>query len=158
MMAQNATPSSSNATNPLAAQATNPPAAKNSPRRAANRNERMVQRLTSRLNLTPTQQNKVKAIFRASRAEHRTLAPQLREERMALKAAVKSDAPATIDQVLQQNAQLNSQAEAIHVKAMAKVYALLTPAQQSTFDQMSANRLTSHVYHTGVRHNPPAHS
>lgn len=116
------------------------------------RSDWMVQRLTKRLNLTADQQTRVKAIFADSRQQVHALAPQLRAERDALKAAVKTDSESQIDQITQQNAQMTAQLEAVHVKAMAKVYAMLTPDQKAKFDHMDARRVTR------VRHYSPAHS
>jgi Spy/CpxP family protein refolding chaperone len=96
----------------------------------------MVGRLSMRLKLTPGQQNQAQAIFKQSRADAKSLSPNLRDERVALKAAVKTDNEAQIDQILQQNSQLNAQARAIHAKAMAKFYQILTPAQKAKFDRM----------------------
>ena len=125
----------------LMAQTTAPaPSAPKNHATAANRSGWMVRRLTQRLNLTADQQAKVKAIFADSRQQAKALAPQLREERSALKAAVKSDSESQIDQITAKNAQLNSQIEALHVKAMAKVYATLTPDQKAKFDQMNGRR------------------
>jgi len=110
------------------------------------RSERFVARLTKRLGLTSDQQNQVKAIFKESREQAKALAPKLREERMALREAVKSDSVQKIDQITQQNAQLNAQREAIHAKAMAKVYGILTPDQKAKFDQMSEHRAVRHEH------------
>ncbi len=107
---------------------------------AVNRQGWMVRRLTNRLNLTADQQAQVKAIFADSRQQAKALAPQLRDERAALKAAVRSGSESQIDQITAKNAQLNSQIEALHVKAMAKVYATLTPDQKAKFDQMDGRR------------------
>jgi Spy/CpxP family protein refolding chaperone len=57
---------------------------------------------------------------------------------------VKSDNEAQIDQILQQNSQLDAQARAIHAKARAKFYAVLTPAQKTTYDQNMKSRF-AHV-------------
>ncbi len=100
----------------------------------------MLKRMTARLNLTPDQQNKAKSIFGKARTEERALGPKLREERTALRAAVKTDNEGRIDQILQQNSQLNTQAREIHTKAVAEFYQILTPAQKTQFDQMAAHR------------------
>ena len=97
-------------------------------------------RLTRALNLTPDQQTKVKAIFADARQRREALAPKMREERAALKTAVQKGDDREIDRILHQNAQLNADVRALHVKAMAKVYALLTPDQKTKFDQMGAGR------------------
>lgn len=103
---------------------------------AVNRSDWMVQRLTTRLGLTANQQARAKAIFADSRQQAKALAPQWREERSALKAAVKSDSESQIDQITAKNAQLTAQIEAVHVKAMAKVYSMLTPDQKAKFNRM----------------------
>ncbi len=100
----------------------------------------MVQRLSTKLNLTTDQQKQAREIFRSAREQVKALQPKLREERVALRAAVKTDNEAQIDQVLQQNSQANTQAREIHAKAMAKFYQVLNPAQKAQFDQMAAHR------------------
>lgn len=88
-----------------------------------------------RLNLTPAQQMQVKGILRETRAEDQALAPQVRQERTALHAAIKSDALGQIDQITQQNVNVNAKMEANHLKTIAKIYAILTPDQKAKFDQ-----------------------
>jgi len=95
----------------------------------------MVQRLSARLNLTADQQSQAKAIFQQSREQMATIAPKLKAERQAVAAAVKSDNEAQIDQITSQDASLNAQARAIHAKAMAKFYQILTPNQKTKFDR-----------------------
>jgi Spy/CpxP family protein refolding chaperone len=97
-------------------------------------------RLTRELNLTPDQQMKVKAIFADARQRREALAPKMREEHAALKTAVQKGDDREIDRIVHQNAQLNADVRALHVKAMAKVYALLTPEQKTKFDQLRAGR------------------
>jgi Spy/CpxP family protein refolding chaperone len=95
----------------------------------------MVQRLARRFNLTPDQQTKARQLFAKSREEMKALGPKLREERQAMRAAIKADNEQQIDQMTRQNAQLNAQARAIHAKTMAKFYQMLTPDQKAKFDQ-----------------------
>jgi Spy/CpxP family protein refolding chaperone len=109
--------------------------AQTAPASHARRGDGMVQHLTSTLNLTPDQQAQAKAIFKDARQQSQALMPQLKQERQAMAAAVKSDNEAQIDQIVQANSQLNAQVRAIHAKARAKFYALLTPAQKATYDQ-----------------------
>jgi Spy/CpxP family protein refolding chaperone len=92
--------------------------------------------LAKELSLTPDQQTKVRAIFADTHQSAQALEPKMREERDALKMAVKAGNDYEIDRIIQQNSQLNAEFEAMHVKAMAKVYALLTPAQKTKFDQL----------------------
>ena len=104
--------------------------------------DRMMQRLTAQLNLTPDQQAQAHAIFKNSRQQAQALRPQLQQERQAMSNAVKSDNEAQIDQLTQQNSQLNGQLRAIHAKARAQFYALLTPAQKTTYDQHMKSRVS----------------
>lgn len=104
-------------------------------RAAVNWQDRMVQRMTRRLNLTPDQQVQVKAILKNARQENKAFAPQLREERMALHSAIRSDSLAQIDRVTQQNSNVNEKAAANHLKAVAKIYSILNPDQKAKFDQ-----------------------
>ena len=102
--------------------------------------EGMVQRMSARLNLSPDQQNQAKAIFKSAREQASAIAPKLREERVALREAVKTDNEGQIDRILNQNSQLNTQAREIHTKAVAKFYQILNPSQKAQFDQMAAHR------------------
>ncbi|HEY1758513.1 MAG TPA: Spy/CpxP family protein refolding chaperone [Bryobacteraceae bacterium] len=119
----------------MSAQTTAPQQATTPHRAGAARQGQMLQRLTARLNLTPDQQAKAKVILKDSREQTKGLSANFREERKALNAAMKSDSEQQIDQIIQQNANLNSQMEAIHLKTIAKVYAILTPGQKAKFDE-----------------------
>jgi protein CpxP len=112
------------------------------PRGAENRHGRNFgyERLSRELNLTADQKEQVRSIFMNARSHREALAPKLREEREALKAAVKSGNDREIDRIVQQNAQVNAEAEALHVKTMARVYAILTPDQKTKFDQLTSQR------------------
>jgi Spy/CpxP family protein refolding chaperone len=123
--------------------------AQTAPASHARRGDMMLQRLTASLNLTTDQQAQAKTIFKDSRAQAQALMPQLKQEHQAMQAAVKSDNEAQIDQILQGNSQLNAQVRAIHAKARAKFYALLTPAQKATYDQNAKARFSR--MHTRAR-------
>ena len=99
----------------------------------------MVQRMTRHLGLTADQQTQVKSILKEAREQNKAIALKLRAERQALKSAVESGSHQQIDRILTDNAQMNAQAEASYVKAMSKVYALLTPDQKTKFDQMGSH-------------------
>jgi Spy/CpxP family protein refolding chaperone len=103
---------------------------------ATKRSDYISEHLAKELNLTPDQQTKVRAIFADTHQRAQALEPKMREEREALKTAVKAGNDREIDRILQQNSQLNADFEAMHVKAMAKVYAMLTPDQKTKFDQL----------------------
>jgi Spy/CpxP family protein refolding chaperone len=94
--------------------------------------------LAKELNLTADQQTKVRAIFADTHQRAQALEPKMSEEREALKTAVKAGDDSEIDRILQQNSQVNADFQAMHVKAMAKVYALLTPDQKVKFDQLDS--------------------
>jgi periplasmic protein CpxP/Spy len=95
-------------------------------------------RLTRQLNLTVDQQNQARSIFQAARAQAKSAAPQVRAERQQMSDAIKSGNEAQIDRLAQQNAQLSSSNRAIHAKAMAKFYSMLTPDQKTKFDTLQA--------------------
>ena len=97
-----------------------------------------VQRLTRELALTPDQQTKVRQIFADTRRSVEALNPKLGEQHAALKEAIKSNNATEIDRILHDNCGMMADVHALHAKAMAKVYQLLTPTQQTKFDQMDA--------------------
>jgi Spy/CpxP family protein refolding chaperone len=98
----------------------------------------MVHRLTRELNLTPDQQTQARKIFEQARQQAQSLNPALRGQRQALSAAIKSDNESQIDQIALQGAQTNARARAIHAKATAKLYSILSPDQKAKFDQVRA--------------------
>ena len=106
----------------------------------APRRSHYARHLSRELNLTPDQQSKVKAIFADAWQRGEALAPKMREERAALKTAIKKGDDREIDRILHQDAQLNADFRAVNVKAIAKVYAILTPDQKAKFDQLRAAR------------------
>ena len=96
--------------------------------------DRMVRRLTMRLNLTADQQTKVRGMLKTAREQDKGLRAKYRDERKALWAAVKTNSTAQIDQITQENAQLNTQMRASHLKTIAGIYSILTPDQKMKFD------------------------
>src|SRR5215471_8596604 len=86
-----------------------------------------AQRLTRELSLTPDQQMKVRQIFADTRKSAEALNPKMSEQHAALKAAIKANNDAEIDRILHDNCGMNADFHALHAKAMAKVYQLLTP-------------------------------
>lgn len=96
--------------------------------------DRAVQRLTARLNLTQDQQTQLRAILKESREQNKAMAPQIRAERNALVNAVKSDSLGQIDQITKQNVDMNTRIAANHIKTVARIYAILTPEQKAKFD------------------------
>jgi Spy/CpxP family protein refolding chaperone len=125
LMAQTSAPPASNPSTP----------APNARHFAKARGDEAVNRLTRRLSLTPDQQSQVKSIFAAARAQAKPLRAMMREERVSLHTAVKNDSEQQIDQITHQNADLLAKMQAVHAKAMAKVYAILTPEQKAKFEK-----------------------
>ena len=104
----------------------NPPADKHHSRGGA-----MANRLFGDLNLTDAQKQQAQSIFSAARQSAESVHSQLRQQRQALTAAVKSGASeAEIDRISSSLAPLLAQTTAIHSKAFAKFYAILTPEQK----------------------------
>jgi Spy/CpxP family protein refolding chaperone len=95
----------------------------------------MMERMAKRYNLSADQQSQATTIFHGAREQAKALSPQLKQEHQAVSAAIKTDNEAQIDQILHHDAAMNAQARAIHAKAMAKFYAILTPDQKAKFDQ-----------------------
>jgi Spy/CpxP family protein refolding chaperone len=95
-----------------------------------------VQRLTRELALTPDQQMKVRQIFADTRKSAEALNPKMGEQHAALRAAIKANNDAEIDRIIHDNCGMIADFHALHAKAMAKVYQLLTPTQKTKFDQM----------------------
>jgi Spy/CpxP family protein refolding chaperone len=102
------------------------------------RGDFFVQRLTRELSLTPDQQMKVRRIFADSRKSAEALKPKMTEQHAALKAAIESNNDAEIDRILHDNCGMLADFHALHAKAMARVYQILTPTQKTKFDQMDA--------------------
>ena len=99
-------------------------------------NHMMLDRLGADLNLTDSQKQQAQSIFQASRQSAQSVHDQLRQSREALAAAVKSGASdAEIDKLASGIGPLMAQTTAIHTKAFAKFYAILTPEQKDKVGQ-----------------------
>lgn len=90
----------------------------------------ILDRLGADLNLTDTQKQQAQSIFSAARQSAESVHSQLKEQRQALTAAVKSGSEAEIDRLSSNLAPLLAQTTAIHTKAFARFYAILTPEQK----------------------------
>lgn len=101
----------------------------------ARRGHRM-QRMTAYLNLSPDQKAQAKQIFADARQEAAPLRAELKANRQALAAAVKSGNDAQIDQITKANAPVMAQLAAIRAHAFEKFYAALTPGQKTKADNM----------------------
>ena len=100
----------------------------------------MIDRLAKRLNQTDAQKEQAKAEFQAARQQAQPLTAQLKETHQGLADAVKTGkTEVEIDQLAARQGELSGQLTAIHTKAMARVYATLTPEQRAQADEMRDN-------------------
>jgi Spy/CpxP family protein refolding chaperone len=98
---------------------------------------RMFDMLASRLNLNDAQKEQARAALDAAHQQSRPVAEQLKTAQDALRDAVKTGrTDAEIDQLAARQGELMGQMAAIHTKAMARIYATLTPEQKQNADQL----------------------
>jgi Spy/CpxP family protein refolding chaperone len=91
----------------------------------------MMGRFGADLNLTDAQKQQAQSIFSAAHQSAQSVNAQLKQSREALAAAVKSGASdAEIDKLSNNLAPLMAQSTAIHTKAFAKFYLILTQEQK----------------------------
>jgi Spy/CpxP family protein refolding chaperone len=96
------------------------------------------QRVIRNLNLTDAQKAQAKTIFQAAKQSGAPIRAKLQENRQAMVAAVKSNDADAIQQLATAAGVLQGQLMANRASAMAKLYAILTPDQQTKLDQMQA--------------------
>ncbi|HUP05183.1 MAG TPA: Spy/CpxP family protein refolding chaperone [Bryobacteraceae bacterium] len=99
---------------------------------------RIRQRMMAKLNLTADQKTQIKAIQQQAKADAAPLQTQVQQNREALQAAVKSDNTGQIQSLAATQGSLQGQLTSIRLTAQAKVYAVLTPAQQAQLAAMQA--------------------
>ncbi len=91
----------------------------------------MMGRFGADLNLTDTQKQQAQSIFSAAHQSAQSVNAQLKQSREALATAVKAGASdAEIDKLSNSMAPLMAQSTAIHTKAFAKFYSVLTQEQK----------------------------
>ncbi len=105
------------------------------PSRAARRAQ-FRERWMSQLNLTPEQRRDADTIFGKARQQTGPIVQQLRENRAALRAAIRADDTASIRSLSAKQAKLLGQMTEIRSSAMAHFYSKLTPAQKAKADQL----------------------
>jgi Spy/CpxP family protein refolding chaperone len=97
----------------------------------------MLERLAKRLNLTEAQKEQAKAAFQAAQEQAKPLRQQLKQTHQELADAVKTGkTDVEIDQITARQGALMGQLAAVRSKAMAKVYATLTPEQRQKADEL----------------------
>ncbi|SRR5579872_998160 len=107
------------------------------PSQPPSQHRQMFDRMAAKLNLTETQTEQAKSIWRSARESSRPIAQQLRQTRVALRDAAKSGKSGLeIDQLAANAGQLTGQLAAVRTKAYEKFYAMLTPEQRTTADQL----------------------
>jgi len=100
----------------------------------------MFDRMAEKLNLTEAQRGGAKSIWRSARESSRPIAQQLRQAHVALREAAKAGKPAgEIDQLAANAGQVTGQLSAVRARAFAKFYAMLTPEQRTTADQLGGH-------------------
>jgi Spy/CpxP family protein refolding chaperone len=100
----------------------------------------MLDRMATRLNLTAAQKQQAQSILQSAHEFSKPLAQQLRENRQALREAIKAGKPdADIEQLSTNAGNLAGQMTAIRTKSFAKIYALLTPEQRTKADQLGGH-------------------
>lgn len=114
----------------------------------------VFERFASQLNLTDAQKQQAKAILDSSKQSAQPIVQQLQQDRKALRDAVQSGkSESDIDQLSNNLGTLTGQLTAIHTKAMAKIYALLTPEQrtkaQTLHNQMRGMFMGGHEHGQG---------
>ena len=98
------------------------------------------ERMMAELNLSPEQKTKANAIFAKGREDSRPVRAELRQNREAMFAAVKSNDTAQINKLASERGRLTAKLATIRGETMAKFYQELTPAQRTKFDEIHARR------------------
>ena len=91
-------------------------------------------RAARELGLSPAQKSEMKAIRQQGRTQVQPVADQLRQNREALRAAVKANDAGQIQALSKTQGELRGQALALRSQTRAKVYAGLTPEQRGKLD------------------------
>jgi Spy/CpxP family protein refolding chaperone len=113
----------------------------------------MIDRLSAGLNLTDGQKQQAQSIFAEARKSAQPVRAQIRQDKQALAAAVKSGSQADIDRISKNMGPFMAQASAIHAKAFANFYRILTPDQKSKMDQRLSQRASGRRNWQEHRHN-----
>ena len=89
------------------------------------------------LNLTADQKTQARTIVTDARTAMQALAPLLKDQREAIREAVKNNADDnTIQLLATRQGDLLARLAAIRIKAMAKFYKMLTPEQKAKADEL----------------------
>lgn len=92
--------------------------------------------IATALDLTDAQKAQAKTIFDAARTQAQPLTQQLKQGHQNMAAAVKANDAAQIQSLATAQGALMGQLAAIHGKAMAQFYQILTPDQKAKADAL----------------------
>ncbi len=96
-----------------------------------NRRAGFVDRISTALNLTDQQKQQAKTIFMSEREAAHSVRQQLQQERKTVRSAIQAGKPvAEVRQLAKNEAPALGDLAAMRASALAKFYAVLTPAQQ----------------------------
>jgi Spy/CpxP family protein refolding chaperone len=94
------------------------------------------ERMANYLNLTPEQRAQAKQVMAGARQEAAPLRQQMKQNREALAAAIRSGNDAQINQITKSEAPVMAQLAAIRAHSFEKIYATLTPQQKTKVDNL----------------------
>ncbi len=100
--------------------------------------QQRVKFLTTVLSLTQQQQQQATTIFTNAAGNHQQSHDSMKAAHQALQTAIKNNDAAGIDQASNQLGTLIAQMMASHAKAQAAFYQILTPEQQTKFNELQA--------------------
>lgn len=99
---------------------------------------RMHQNMMKALNLTDAQKQQAKTIFQETREKTKPVRAELRQNRQALRDAIKADNKADIQKLSKTDGELMGRLLTARNEAKAKFYSLLTPEQRATAQKLHA--------------------
>jgi protein CpxP len=113
------------------------------------RSGKMLQRMTSELNLTDTQQAQIKTILQTEKAKIQPLRQQLRQNRLAqMNNTAGTFDEAQVRAYAAKQAQLTSDLTVEQARTRSQIYSVLTPEQrtkaQALFQQRREHRMHKH--------------
>jgi Spy/CpxP family protein refolding chaperone len=115
-----------------------------------------VKTLTTLLTLTSAQQQQATTIYTNAAQSEQTVMQGEKETHDSLRAAIKSNDSATIDQVAATMAQSMAQLTSIKAKADAAFYQILTPDQQTKLNDLESQHMSPLDGPGGLGGPPPA--
>jgi Spy/CpxP family protein refolding chaperone len=112
-----------------------------------------IEQLAQVLNLTDSQKEQARTIFRNARESSQPVQQELRQNRDRLTAAAKTASEPDIQRLAIEQGRLWGQLTAIRTEASAKFYQILTPEQRVKYEQMRQERRQR--FRSGERDNGP---